>query len=101
MKQLRLTIPVILIAIMGLVISCTGNKSQKEQDIKTGVEYFRHLQFTETPFDLEKGIHPLTPEEAKNVNSYKFTGTMPAVFHLSNLSVMMYFSTTHRWALQK
>jgi YD repeat-containing protein len=73
MKQLRLTIPVILIAIMGLVISCTGNKSQKEQDIKTGVEYFRHLQFTETPFDLEKGIHPLTPEEAKNVNSYKFT----------------------------
>jgi hypothetical protein len=49
------------------IISC----QKKAKD--TGVEYFRSLQFSETPFDLEKGIHKLTAEEAKNVNSYKFT----------------------------
>ena len=39
----------------------------------SGVEYYRNLQFSETPFDIEKGTHKLTPEEAKNINSYKFT----------------------------
>jgi YD repeat-containing protein len=96
MKQLRLTLPVILIAIMGLVISCTGNKSQKVQDTKTGVAYFRHLQFSETPYDLEKGTHPLTPEEAKNVNSYKFTwddaGRLSSVEFVRN-DVLLDYST--------
>jgi hypothetical protein len=38
-----------------------------------GIEYFRNLQFSETPFDIEKGIHPLTADQAKTINSYKFT----------------------------
>lgn len=36
-------------------------------------EYYRAVLFSETSFDLEKGAHPLTPEEARNINSYKFT----------------------------
>ena len=33
----------------------------------------RSLQFNETPYDIEKGTHQLTADEAKTVNSYKFT----------------------------
>jgi YD repeat-containing protein len=36
-------------------------------------EYYRNLQFSETPYDIEKGTHKLTADEAKDVNSYKFT----------------------------
>ena len=32
-----------------------------------------HLQFSETPYDIEKGTHPLTADEAKTINNYKFT----------------------------
>jgi YD repeat-containing protein len=39
----------------------------------TGVEYYRNLQFSETPYDIEKGTHPLTAEQAKTINNYKFT----------------------------
>jgi hypothetical protein len=72
MKMSKITLPVVLIAILAAgIFSCTGNKTQKP--LHTGVEYYRNLQFSETPYDIEKGTHPLTPEEAKNVNSYKFT----------------------------
>ena len=37
------------------------------------MEYYRNLMFSETPFDIEKGSHPLTADEATNINSYKFT----------------------------
>jgi YD repeat-containing protein len=40
---------------------------------KSGIEFYRSLQFSETPFDIEKGTHKLTPDEAKSINSYKFT----------------------------
>jgi YD repeat-containing protein len=36
------------------------------------VEYYRNLQFSETPYDIEKGTHPLTADEATAINSYKF-----------------------------
>jgi len=72
MKLKKMTIPVILTIILGFgVLSCTGKKTQK--DLHTGVEFYRNLQFSETPYDIEKGSHPLTPEEAKTINSYKFT----------------------------
>jgi YD repeat-containing protein len=38
-----------------------------------GVEYYRNLLFNETPYDIEKGIHPLTADQAKTINNYKFT----------------------------
>ena len=75
MKISKLTLPVILAVILGIgIISCTGKKSGTDQGkMHSGIEYYRHLQFSETPYDIEKGTHPLTPDEAKKVNSYKFT----------------------------
>ena len=75
MKMRKLTLPAILVFIIGIImISCTGTKSQKDQDeLRSGVEYYRQLQFSETPYDIEKGTHPITEAESKTVNSYKFT----------------------------
>ena len=70
MKLNKLTLPLIFALVLG-IISCTGKTTQS--NLKTGVEYYRNLQFSETPYDLEKGTHPLTAEEAKTVNNYKFT----------------------------
>lgn len=68
----KLTLPILLFAILAIgIVSCTGNKAPKSSH--AGVEYFRNLQFSESPYDIEKGTHPLTSEEAKNINSYKFT----------------------------
>lgn len=65
-------IPLILIMAIGIIfISCTGKTTGKK--IHTGVEYYRTLQFSETPYDVEKGTHPLTADQAKTINSYKFT----------------------------
>ncbi|HUX96420.1 MAG TPA: hypothetical protein VMV47_11880 [Bacteroidales bacterium] len=72
MKLIKMIIPSILaIAILSGVVSCTGGSEKKET--KSGVEYYRGLQFSETPYDTEKGIHPLTADEAKTINNYKFT----------------------------
>jgi len=72
MKMSKLKFPVIMSLVIGImIVSCTGNTNQK--NLKSGVEYFRNLQFSETPYDTEKGTHSLTADEAKTVNSYKFT----------------------------
>jgi hypothetical protein len=72
MKLSKMIFPVILTLILGIgVFSCTGKKTNK--NMHAGVEYYRNLQFTETPYDIEKGTHPLTADEAKTINSYKFT----------------------------
>ncbi|MCX6254131.1 MAG: hypothetical protein NTV31_06585 [Bacteroidia bacterium] len=72
MKLRKLIIPAILAIVLGIVIvSCTGKTTQK--NMHTGVEYYRHLQFSETPYDIEKGTYPITADEAKIINSYKFT----------------------------
>jgi hypothetical protein len=51
--------------------SCKSKAPTAES--KSGVEYYRNLQFSEGPHDIEKGTHKITPEEAKIINSYKFT----------------------------
>ena len=72
MKIIKSIIPAfIVIAILSAAVSCTGGGEKKET--KAGVEYFRGLQFSETPYDTEKGVHPLTADEAKTINNYKFT----------------------------
>jgi len=72
MKLSKMTIPVILTLVLGIgIISCTGKTTQK--NMHSGVEYYRNLQFSETPYDIEKGTHPLTADKAKTINSYKFT----------------------------
>jgi len=70
MKFSKLAIPLILTIVLG-IISCTGKTTNK--NMHTGVEYYRNLQFSETPYDIEKGTHPLTTDQAKTINSYKFT----------------------------
>jgi len=72
MKLNRLIIPVILILVIGIaIVSCTGKTTPK--NLHSGIEYYRHLQFSETPFDIEKGTYPLTEADAKNISCYKFT----------------------------
>ena len=60
----------VLITAFVLSLNACTQKPSGEQD---NVKYFRHIQFSETPWDIEKGNHPLTPEEAETVNNYKFT----------------------------
>ncbi len=62
----------IFIALIALAINACNSKP-KQADEQANVKYFRHLQFSETPWDLEKGTYPLTADEAKSVNNYKFT----------------------------
>lgn len=57
-----------VMAITGIFTACSGGKN-----IHSGLEYYRNLQFSETPYDIEKGTHRLNDNEAKTVNSYKFT----------------------------
>jgi YD repeat-containing protein len=54
-----------------IIVSCTGKSTVKS--LHSGVEYYRHLQFSETPYDIEKGTHPITAREAETINSFKFT----------------------------
>ena len=72
MKLSKLTFPLILTIVVGLcIVSCTSTTTIK--NMHTGVEYYRNLQFSETPYDIEKGSHSLTADQAKTINSYKFT----------------------------
>ncbi len=68
-NPLRTVFTILLAAAM--LYACKSKTSQTAQ--QSGIEYYRNLQFSETPFDIERGTHKLTPEEAKNINSYKFT----------------------------
>lgn len=95
MKSTRLTIFFILALIVGIsIVSCTGETTQKSTN--TTVEYYRALQFSETPYDIEKGIRPLTADEAKNINSYKFTyddaGRLLSVEYVRNDVLLGYSS---------
>ncbi len=94
MKFSKLIIPFILTIVIGIAIaSCTGNSTQN--NVRTGVEYYRNMQFTETPYDIEKGTHPLTADEAKTVNSYKFTydaGLLKSVEFVRNNVLLDYSS---------
>jgi len=57
------------VLISGL-FSCTP---KPDSSANPNVSYYRSLLFSETPWDLERGVYPLTEEEAKSVNNYKFT----------------------------
>jgi hypothetical protein len=71
--KLKITFHMLVaLAALSLITTSCKQKTPKPQ-AKSGVEYFRYLQFSETPYDIEKGTHKITPEEAKNINSYKFT----------------------------
>jgi YD repeat-containing protein len=72
MKLFKLILPFFVILVLGVIIfSCTGKAPGKNHH--SGVEYYRHLQFSETLYDIEKGTYPLTAADAKTINCYKFT----------------------------
>jgi hypothetical protein len=59
------------------VIFVTGLYSCRSKENKfrlhQGVEYYRHIKFSESPYDIETGTYPISPEEAATINNYKFT----------------------------
>lgn len=72
MKFKNLALFLIGPAILGAFLMSCNQNSQKK--ITTpGVEHYRSLQFSETPYDIEKGTHKLTADETGDINSYKFT----------------------------
>lgn len=70
LKRLTLYLGVLALVIAGIT-GCGQNQTSKNSD--AGVKYFRNILFSETPWDTERGSHPLTAEEAAKINSYKFT----------------------------
>jgi hypothetical protein len=80
--------------IAGALIACTGKTTSK--NTLGRVEYYRSLQFSETPYDLEKGTHKLTADQAKTINSYKFiydnSGRLSSVEFVRNDSLLSYGS---------
>jgi len=71
LRKIIFPLVISLVAAMGLS-SCSGT-SQQGKAAHSGVEYYRSLKFSETPYDLEQGTHQLTAEQAKTINHYKFT----------------------------
>ncbi len=70
MKSFRNSIILLTITLSVFMFSCT---TKPKDDSSSNVKHFRHLQFSETPYDITKGIYPLTAEEAKTINNYTFT----------------------------
>jgi YD repeat-containing protein len=74
-----------MVAIVLGMSACTQKPATSEQD---NVKYYKQLLFSETPWDLERGSHPVSAEEAKTVNNYKFTwnedGTLASVEYNRN-----------------
>ncbi|HLN21944.1 MAG TPA: RHS repeat domain-containing protein [Bacteroidales bacterium] len=84
---------IMALMIIVAITSCTGKQKQNKH---SGVEYYRQLQFSETPYDIEKGTHRISDEEAQKVNSYKFTyddkGTLLSVEYVRNNNLLEYSS---------
>ena len=49
------------------------NEKKAKNNAAGNVKYYRSIQFSETPWDVEKGLHELSAVEAKTINNYKFT----------------------------
>jgi hypothetical protein len=94
MKMNKLGFFVLSIVLIAGLAGCSGKGGQK--DSKTSAEYYRSLLFSETPFDAERGTHKLTANQAKTINSYKFTkdnsGRLLSVEFLRGDSLLDYSS---------
>ncbi len=74
--------------------SCSPKPAQTET--QENVKHYRGILFSETSWDLERGSHQITAEEAKTVNNYKFTlnnnGQLESVEYNRNDSLLNYSS---------
>ena len=69
LRKTALLLGLVTLIIAGLP-AC--NQAPTKKNTNTGTVYYRNLLFSETPWDLERGSRELTPEQAKDINSYKF-----------------------------
>ncbi len=92
--KMKIGLLAISVVFASLLAGCAGGGSSKNSD--TTVEYYRAILFSETPFDMERGAHQLTAEQAKTINSYKFTrdkaGKLLSVEYVRGDSVLDYGS---------
>ena len=72
---MRLRKTLLLLGVVALIIAglTACNQTPAKKSTNSGTAYYRNLLFSETPWDLERGAHELTPKEASDINSYKFT----------------------------
>jgi len=77
-----------LVLIMLVVLGFTACNQKPASEEQANVKYYRQILFSETPWDLERGTHEISAEEAENVNNYKFTwnddGTLASVEYNRN-----------------
>lgn len=72
MKLLRQTIYLSFFVMIAIgSISCKQKTASKSNQPK--IENFRTILFSETPWDIERGGHKVTPGDVKDLNTYKFT----------------------------
>ncbi|MBN2348534.1 MAG: hypothetical protein JXJ22_06850 [Bacteroidales bacterium] len=71
MKNNRFAQFFLIVTLVVFLNSCNQQGSQTADFEK--VQHYRHLLFTETPWDSIKGAYKLTLEEAKTINNYKFS----------------------------
>jgi YD repeat-containing protein len=72
MNLKRSTLFLLLAVLIAAGVSSCRQK-QPQATSSANVKYYRSLLFSETPFDLERGSRELTADQAKDINSYKFT----------------------------
>ena len=85
---------IIFLVLLVAVFSCTGKSVRN--DNQAAVKYYRNLLTSQTPFNTETGIHPLSARQAKTINSYKFTydksGRLLSVEYVRNNLLLGYSS---------
>jgi hypothetical protein len=72
MKLLRKTIYLSFFVILAVGSFSCKQKGSAGND-KPRVEFFRTILFSETPWDIERGGHSISPTDAKDINAYRFT----------------------------
>ncbi len=93
---------IITLLLVGLfAISFYSCKPKTAATQPENVSYFRSLLFSETPWDTESGVHPITAEEAKTINNYKLTYDENKRLVRSNTTATAFCLITLRWALPK
>ena len=71
MKKFRIIHLALLASVAFILGSCTQEASKSGTTEK--VQHYRHILFSETPWDPIRGTYKISSEEAKTVKNYTFT----------------------------
>lgn len=84
-KTMRIKQLLLIFLVVAGLSSCNQKTVKNEQ---ANVKYYRQILFSETPWDLERGSHEISANDAESVNNYKFTwnddGTLASVEYNRN-----------------